>query len=559
MKIEIKSTSYLLPNNSSWNSLKKNNKLIFSEYNNIFNNPKFNDKIQCEIFVLFLKDIIDYYKILKNGIKSENKKIQLIIKLIKEKISYYKTKNFIISISSYYYLNHLNSSRNKPYEKEIEAFLYKELYNLSRKHTNLYILNIDDLFSFHGLKNCFDERNYSLFRCRLSTLGLRLISDKLSELIFRINNTNKKVLLLDCDNTLWGGVIGEDGIENIQLGQDGVGLAYMEFQKAIKKLQESGIILALVSKNNNDDVINVLEKHESMVLKKEDIAAFKINWNEKSQNIRELSKDLFLGLDSFVFWDDNPIERNKVRNEIGDVEVIEPTKDVSYWSKQLLEYTGFSKFQITKEDYIKTKQYKSRNIFLEKKKSSKNEIAYLKKIKIKTKLFPIQNDNIGRASQLTEKTNQFNFNTRRYKIEDLKRLKKTHFCFLVKLSDIYGDHGFVGFFILKKNKETMLVDLFIMSCRIMGRYLENWILNEIKKIAINNKKKNILFEFIPTKKNKELISNFIRLNNLKKIKKINISKIEKQNLKLENRSQAEYYILNTKQKITNLEIYEKKY
>ena len=260
MKIEIKSTSYLLPNNSSWNSLKKNNKLIFSEYNNIFNNPKFNDKIQCEIFVLFLKDIIDYYKILKNGIKSENKKIQLIIKLIKEKISYYKTKNFIISISSYYYLNHLNSSRNKPYEKEIEAFLYKELYNLSRKHTNLYILNIDDLFSFHGLKNCFDERNYSLFRCRLSTLGLRLISDKLSELIFRINNTNKKVLLLDCDNTLWG--IGEDGIENIQLGQDGVGLAYMEFQKAIKKLQESGIILALVSKNNNDDVINVLEKHE---------------------------------------------------------------------------------------------------------------------------------------------------------------------------------------------------------------------------------------------------------------------------------------------------------
>tara|TARA_Y100000294_G_scaffold123849_1_gene115195 strand:- start:40 stop:1713 length:1674 start_codon:yes stop_codon:yes gene_type:complete len=557
MKIEIKSTSYLLPSNTSWNSLKKNNKLIFSKYNNIFSNPKFNDKIQCEIFVLFLKDIIDYYKVLKNGIKDENKKIQLIIKLIKEKISIYKKKNFIISISSYYYLNHLNSSKNKPLEKEIEVFLYKELYNLSRKHANLYILNIDDLFSFHGLKNCFDERNYFLFRCRLSTLGLKLISDKLSELIFRINNTNKKVLLLDCDNTLWGGVIGEDGIEKIQLGQDGVGLAYMEFQKAIKKIQESGIILALVSKNNNDDVINVLEKHKSMILKKKDITAFKINWNEKSQNIRQLSKDLFLGLDSFVFWDDNPIERNKVRNEIGDVEVIEPKKDISYWSKQLLEYSGFSKFQITKEDYVKTKQYKSRGIFLEKKKSSKNEIAYLKKIKIKTKLISVENDNIGRASQLTEKTNQFNFNTKRYKIADIKRLKKNHLCFLVKLSDIYGDHGIVGFFILKKNKETLLVDLFLMSCRIMGRYLENWILNEIKKIAINNKKKNILFEFIPTKKNKELINNFIKSNNLKKINKKNIEKIEKQNLKLENKSKAEYYILNTKQKITNLEIYEK--
>ena len=557
MKIEIKSTSYLLPNNTSWSSLKKNNKLVFSEYNNIFSDSKFNDGIQCEILVLFLRDIIDYYKVLKNEIKDENKKIQYIIKLIKEKISIHKKKNFIISISSYYYLNHLNSSKNKPFEKEIEMFLYKELYNLSKKHTNLYILNIDDLFSYEGHKNCFDERNYSLFRCRLSTLGLKLISEKISELMFRINNTNKKVLLLDCDNTLWGGVIGEDGIEKIQLGQDGVGLAYIEFQKAIKKIQENGIILALVSKNNSEDVINVLEKHKSMILKKKDIAAFKINWKEKSENIRQLSKDLFIGLDSFVFWDDNPIERNKVRNEIVDVEVIEPKKDISYWSKQLLEYSAFSKFQITKEDYVKTKQYKSRGIFLEKKKSSKNEIGYLKKIKIKAKLILVENDNIDRASQLTEKTNQFNFNTKRYKISDIKRLKKNHLCFLVKLSDVYGDHGIVSFFILKKYKKTLVVDLFLMSCRIMGRYLENWILNEIKKIAINNNKKNILFEFIPTKNNKELINNFIKSNNLKKIKKKNASIIEKQNLKLGNKPKAEYYILNTKQKISNLKIYEK--
>jgi len=554
MKIEIKSTSYLLSDNASWNSLKKKNKLIFSEYNNIFSNPKSNDKVQCEILVLFLKDIIDYYKVLKNEIKNEKKKIQLIIKLIKEKISIYEKKNFIISVSSYYYLNHLNSSKNKPLEKEIEFFLYKELYNLSKKHANLYVLNIDDLFSLHGLKNCFDERNYSLFRCRLSTLGLKLLSNKLSELIFGINNANKKVLLLDCDNTLWGGVIGEDGIEKIQLGQDGLGLAYTEFQKAIKKIQESGIIIALVSKNNSSDVMNVLENHKSMILKKKDIAAFKINWKEKSDNIRQLSKDLFLGLESFVFWDDNPIERNKVRNEISDIEVIEPEKDISYWSKQLLEYSGFSKFQVTKEDYVKTKQYKSRGIFLEKKKSSKNEITYLKKIKIKTKLISVENDNMDRASQLTEKTNQFNFNTKRYKIADIKKLKKNHLCFLVKLSDIYGDHGIVSFFILKKDKEILIVDLFLMSCRIMGRYLENWILSEIKKIAITNKKKDILFEFIPTKKNKDLINNFIKLNNLKKITK---KKIEEKNLKLENRSKAEYYILNTKQKITNLEIYEK--
>ena len=557
MKIEIKSTSYLLSDNASWNSLKKNNKLIFSEYNNIFSNPKSNDKIQCEILVLFLKDIIDYYKVLKNEINNENKKIRLIIKLIKEKISIYEKKNFIISISSYYYLNHLNSSKNKPLEKEIEFFLYKELYNLSKKHANLYILNIDDLFSLHGLKNCFDERNYSLFRCRLSTLGLKLISEKLSEIIFRINNTNKKVLLLDCDNTLWGGVIGEDGLEGIQLGQDGVGLAYIEFQKAIKKIQENGIVLALVSKNNVDDVMNVLEKHKSMILKKSDIAAFKINWRDKSTNIRQLSKELFLGLDSFVFWDDNPIERDKIRNQISDIQVIEPNNDISYWSKQLLEYSGFSKFQITKEDYVKTKQYKSRSTFLERKRSTKNEIEYLKKIELKTKLISIKSDNISRAAQLTEKTNQFNFNTKRYKIAEIKKLQKNNFCFLVELADVYGDHGIVSFFILQKTKETLLVDLFLMSCRIMGRYLENWILNEIRKIAMKHKKKYILFEFIPTKSNKVLVSNFIKSNNLKKIEKKNIEKFEKQNINLENKSKTEYYILNTKQKIKNLEIYEK--
>ena len=139
---------------------------------------------------------------------------------------------------------------------------------MSKIYPNLYILNIDDLFSFHGHKSCFDERNYSLFRCRLSVFGLKLLSDKLSEIILRINITNKKVLLLDCDITLWGGVVGEDGIEKIKLGQDGIGLAFLEFQKAIKKLQESGIILGLVSKNNHEDVINVLEKHKSMILKK---------------------------------------------------------------------------------------------------------------------------------------------------------------------------------------------------------------------------------------------------------------------------------------------------
>ena len=556
MNIEIKSTSFLIPNNLSWDSLNRQNKLNFSEYNNIFNKTKFDQNSDCEIFILFLRDIINYYKTSNNSRINEIKKIKLIISFIEKKISANNKKNFIFSISSYYYFNHINSSKNKSFEKEIEIFFYQELYKLSKKYSNLYILNIDDLFSYHGYKNCFDERNYTLFRCRLSIFGIKILSNKLSEIIYRIKKTNKKVLLLDCDNTLWGGVVGEEGIEKINLGQDGIGLAFLEFQKAIKKIQESGIILGLVSKNNHEDVMNVLEKHKSMIINKKDISIFKINWDQKSKNIRQISKDLFLGLDSFVFWDDNPIERDKVRNELKDVEVIEPHEDESCWAKQLLEYSGFSKFKITKDDHAKTKQYKSRSIFLEKKDSSQNEILYLKKIKIKAQLKNIDTDNIDRASQISQKTNQFNFSSKRYQISDIKNLKKSHLCFLINLKDIYGDHGLVSLVVLKKYTKILYVESFIMSCRIMGRYLENWILEKIKKIALQNKIKNIVFEFIPNKKNKDLINQFIKVNNFKKIKKNDLINMEERlkHIKKSNKN-TEYYTININQKIKNIEIY----
>lgn len=556
MNIEIKSTSFLIPNNLSWESLNWQNKLNFSEYNNIFNKTKFDQNSDCEIFILFLRDIINYYKILNNSRVNEIKKIKLMISFIEKKISVNNKKNFIFSISSYYYFNHINSSKNKSFEKEIEIFFYQELYKLSKKYSNLYILNIDDLFSYHGYKSCFDERNYTLFRCRLSIFGIKVLSNKLSEIIYRIKKTNKKVLLLDCDNTLWGGVVGEDGLEKINLGQDGIGLAFLEFQKAIKKIQESGIILGLVSKNNHEDVMRVLNKHKSMIINKKDISIFKINWDQKSKNIRQISKDLFLGLDSFVFWDDNPIERDKIKNELKEVDVIEPHKDESYWAKQLLEYSGFSKFKITKDDQVKTIQYKSRGTFLEKKDSSQNEILYLKRIKIKAQLKNIDSDNIDRASQISQKTNQFNFSSRRYQITDIKNLKKSHLCFLVKLSDIYGDHGLVCLIVLKKYKKILYVESFIMSCRIMGRYLENWILEKIKKIASQNNIKDIVFEFIPNKKNKDLINHFIKLNDFKKIKKNDLINIEERLKHIKkNNKDTEYYTINIKQKIKNIEIY----
>jgi len=295
-----------------------------------------------------------------------------------------------------------------------------------------------------------------------------------------------------------------------------------------------------------------------MILKKKDITTMKVNWNEKSINIKQLSDELSLGLNSFVFWDDNPIEREKVRAQLKDVEVIEPLSDVTSWPKQLLEYKGFSKSIISKEDGTKTKQYKIREKFEQDKHSSRDEINYLKSIKIKPTILKIDKSTINRTVQMCQKTNQFNLRTKKYDTSDILKLNNTNISFLVKLKDSYGDHGIVSFISLKiVNDKFIFIDTFLMSCRILGRYLEFWILNEIKKTAIKRKINHILLEYIPTKRN-IVAKNFILKNKFETISKkeavkynIFIKKLKKESIN------SEFYSLSTNKIIPNLQIYEK--
>ena len=557
MKIILNSTSFLLPNNTNWKFLKKNNDVFFSDYGNINNNGNINDKIDLEITLFFLLDLFDYFQSDKLNYNEELKKISNIIKLIKQKLRS-KNKKFIIGVSEYLYNNVINFSKKYNFSKKIKNYFLDELYKLTKKYSNLYIVDLDNIFSEHGYKNCLDQRNYYIFRCRLSTFGIEMISKNLKDLVDRINHTNKKVLLLDCDNTIWGGVLAEDGMENIQVGQDGIGAAFSDFQKTIMTIKNSGILIILVSKNNKSDVENVLKNHQSMILRKKDITAMKINWNEKSNNIKQLSYDLSLGLNSFVFWDDNPIEREKVRSRLKDVEVIEPDPDITAWPRQLLEFKGFSKFIITKEDNSKTKQYKIREKFIEDKYSSRDEINYLKSIKIKPAIIKIDKSTINRTVQLCQKTNQFNLRTKIYNASDILKLREKNICFLVKLKDTYGDHGIVSFVSLNVvNNKFIFIDTFLMSCRILGRHLESWILNEIRKLGVKKKIDFILAEYIPTKRN-IVAKNFILKNNFKKISKKKISTYGAFFKKISDEEiNSEFYNLSTKEIIPNLEIYEK--
>ena len=553
MIIHLRSTSNLLNKNINWKFLADFSKLKFSEYGEIFSLKNINKNKSIEINLVFLNDILN---INNNDYSVEVKKIEKLLKKLKHKLIH-DPNPVIVGVSAFSYINEVEAAQTLQKEQSIKNLFLNELYKLTKKNKKLYILDIDSIFAIHGLEKCFDNRNYYLSRCRFSSLGIETLSKSLKKILNRIASNNKKVLLLDCDNTLWGGVIAEDGIGKIKIGEEGEGLAFYEFQKVIKKLKNQGILIALLSKNIKADVLEVFNKHDFMVLNKKDICSFKINWQDKSQNIKELSKEIDLNMDSFVFWDDNPIEREKIKIQCKDVDVIEPDIDVSNWAKQLLEYDGFSKFNITKTDIERTIQYKNRQEFISNKANYKNEIDYLKSIKIKPKLLKIKDGNLDRTVQMCQKTNQFNLSSKRYNHSQIKELNKNHICFLVELSDVYGNHGIVSFVCLKNIEKKIFIDSFLMSCRVLGRYLENWILHEIIKISKKKKSKPIIAEFTQSLKNK-IAREFLKNNNFRKVSSQYLKNFKKEMNYSLSKNKSEFFLLDQSKKIDYLDIYGKK-
>jgi HAD superfamily phosphatase (TIGR01681 family) len=205
-----------------------------------------------------------------------------------------------------------------------------------------YKVDLARALSKIGVDRAYDSRNWYLAHCHLSSDGIELLTNLIHQVSSRITRPPKKLLVLDCDNTLWGGVVGEDGVRGLKLGQDGLGQAFVDFQKAIKKVAQEGTLLAICSKNNENDVMSVFEEHHAMVLKKEDIVSWKVNWDQKSDNIRLIAQELDLGLESFVFWDDNPMERDLVRQNLPMVETPEAPKNVIEWPKLFQSMSHFA-------------------------------------------------------------------------------------------------------------------------------------------------------------------------------------------------------------------------
>ena len=509
----VAGTSYLLPSHKAWNQFTAYNKTEFYDYGDLLGAVENTPNDAALVLVLFFQDI---YPVTAGSSDYAAAAVNSTLSLIKRRLSEARAETIIC------YADHDNDSPISHAKRDSDRHIaYQDfcshISDMVSQSQSGYKVDLARALSKIGVDRTYDTRNWYLAHCHLSSDGIELLTNLIHQVSSRITRPPKKLLVLDCDNTLWGGVVGEDGVRGLKLGQDGLGQAFVDFQKAIKKVAQEGTLLAICSKNNENDVMSVFEEHHAMVLKKEDIVSWKVNWDQKSDNIRLIAQELDLGLESFVFWDDNPMERDLVRQNLPMVETPEAPKNVIEWPKLFQSMSHFAKFSSTAEDKSKLEQYRSRAKFVSELKSSDNRTDYLKSIGLKPLAQNISDSNIARAAQLCSKTNQFNLRTIRHTEADLEKLRDQEptLNFLVSLTDNYGDHGIIGLVCADPfNKEYLFLDTFLMSCRVLGRNLESWMLHQLVEHAKIRGYRYLVGQHIPSERN-QLVADLLAKHNFK--------------------------------------------
>ena len=327
---------------------------------------------------------------------------------------------------------------------------------------------------------------------------------------------SRKVLALDLDNTLWGGVIGDDGMEGIDLGQGtGTGEAYVAFQRYVKDLKMRGVVLAICSKNDPANALAPFKNHNEMVLKTDDFGAILANWDDKATNLKEIAKKLNLGLDSIVFFDDNPAERALVRQYLPMIAVPEVPEDPADYASCLARSGLFESFVLTKEDQIRAEQYRAESKRRELQTAATNIEEYLAGLKMDLAVAPFDEAGASRISQLINKSNQYNLTTRRYTLEQVKEMigDKNMVTYQFQLKDRFGDNGMISVIITKPapTNGQFVIDTWLMSCRVLGRCVEQEVLNCLAAQMKKRGAKTLIGEYIPTEKNQMVEGHYTKL------------------------------------------------
>lgn len=381
------------------------------------------------------------------------------------------------------------------------------LYEAESRHKNVKVIDFKEFSRRYNQSELIDWKYYFISQMSINPKLSGDFKTWWNKKIDSICLKRKKCLVLDLDNTLWGGVLGEEGIEGIQIGGGYPGNAFMYWQKGLLELFQNGIILTICSKNNEKDILEVWDKNPFVILKKEHFATYRINWTDKATNIKQIAEELNIGLDSMVFIDDNPAERELVKQHLPMVIVPDfpeqPYNLMPFF--QILVEKYFKVYTITEEDKRKTEQYKQNALRANAQKTFVNMDAFLESLDIKITIEEVNEFNIQRISQMTQKTNQFNLTTHRYSVTDIHSFIGCGWrIWCIGVSDKFGDNGITGSIMVRPDGE---IDTMLMSCRILGKGIEYAFVKKIIEILNQEGFDTLTAKYIPTSKN-SLVKDF---------------------------------------------------
>ena len=379
----------------------------------------------------------------------------------------------------------------------------RAITEITSRYAGVYLLDYDGIVACHGRARWYSNAFDKAVALPLATDAMAQLAQYQARLLVAAAGQSRKVLAVDLDNTLWGGIIGEDGPNGIRLGDDQAGKPFRQLQQSLLDLYHRGILLAICSKNNESEVLPVLANHPGMLLRPDHFAAMRINWDDKATNLRSIATELNVGSDSLVFLDDNPIERLQVRLMAPEVKVLEVPDDAAAFAPIVLSFAGFDRLHLSDEDRQRTRIYaeqRHRNSLLEAATSIED---YLGDLRIIVDPRYLSQGDLGRVAQLTQKTNQFNLTTRRYTEAQITELAATPGCRIetYRVSDRFGDNGLVGVAITRDDSTICEIDSLLLSCRVIGRGIETAILSRIAVQARAAGCSRLRGVFRPTTKN----------------------------------------------------------
>jgi FkbH-like protein len=387
-----------------------------------------------------------------------------------------------------------------------------ELVDRVRGLDGSYLVDADHLLSQLGLRQSIDARGARVSDAPFSIPALRLLAEAYVRHILALRGPLAKCAVVDCDNTLWGGVVGEDGISRLSLGTIGAGRRHRDLQQQLLNLRRRGVVLAIVSKNEPDDVLEVLRTHPDCVLRQDDFAALRINWDDKATNIESIANELNLGLEHMVFIDDNPAECEWIKQRLPEVHVVNWPGDIGD-GRTVDDLAFFDSLRITYEDRTRTDMYRAETERRAARHTASTLDEYLRSLEIVATIGRAGPQHLARISQLTLRTNQFNLTTRRYELAELEALIAMRRCEVLwlDLSDRFGTSGIVGCGILRCDQPTALIDTLLLSCRVIGRGAEELLVHALAHVAGEMGAAELIGEYIPSKRNAQVKEFYGRL------------------------------------------------